>query len=129
MMERMMYEIGVSGQFEAAHRLVGDFGPATRVHGHTYRVEAAVRGQSLRGDGTLFDITALQGALAVIVSELNYSDLDQVPGLAGANTTAENVAAYCWRRLADALGGLGLLNLSVRIWENPGAYAAFDGAL
>ena len=71
----------------------------------------------------------MQGALSVIVSELNYSDLDQVPGLAGANTTAENVAAYCWRRLADAIGGLGLLNLSVRIWENPGAYAAFEGAL
>jgi 6-pyruvoyltetrahydropterin/6-carboxytetrahydropterin synthase len=124
-----MYEVGVSGQFEAAHRLVGDFGPATRVHGHTYRIDVAVRGRELRPDGTLFDITALQGALAVLIGDLHYRDLDEVPGLAGANTTAENVAAYCWRRLADALGGLGLASLRVQLWENPTAYAAFDGEL
>jgi 6-pyruvoyltetrahydropterin/6-carboxytetrahydropterin synthase len=124
-----MYEIGVSGQFEAAHRLVGDFGPATRVHGHTYKIEVAVRGAQLRPDGTLFDILALQGALSVLIGELHYRDLDEVPGLAGANSTAEHVAAYCWRRLAEALGGLGLASMRVQIWENPGAYAAFEDVL
>ena len=48
-----MYEIGVTAQFEAAHRLEGDFGPATRMHGHTYRLEAIVTGNNLRADGTL----------------------------------------------------------------------------
>jgi 6-pyruvoyltetrahydropterin/6-carboxytetrahydropterin synthase len=42
-----MFEIGVSAQFEAAHRLVGDFGPATRMHGHTCRLEALVREKRL----------------------------------------------------------------------------------
>jgi 6-pyruvoyltetrahydropterin/6-carboxytetrahydropterin synthase len=124
-----MYEVGVSGQFEAAHRLTGDFGPATRLHGHTYRIEVAVRGRTLRPDGTLFDILALQGALAVLIGDLHYRDLDEVPGLAGANTTVEHVAAFCWRRLAEALGGLGLTSLRVQIWENPTAYAAFDDEL
>jgi len=123
------YEVGVTGQFEAAHRLVGDFGPATRMHGHTYRLEAAVRGPALRPDGTLFDITALQAAVAALVAELHYRDLGEVPGLAGVNTTAEHVAAFCWQRLAPALAGLGLLSLSVRVWENPGAYAAYEAAL
>ncbi|HZF58812.1 MAG TPA: 6-carboxytetrahydropterin synthase, partial [Rubrobacter sp.] len=40
-----MYEIYVAASFEAAHRLVGDFGPATRLHGHTYRLEVVVRGE------------------------------------------------------------------------------------
>ncbi len=124
-----MYEIGVSGQFEAAHRLVGDFGPATRVHGHTYKIEVSVRGAELRPDGTLFDITALQGALSVLIGELHYRDLDEIPGLAGVNSTAENVAAYCWRRLGDALSGLGLVSMRVQIWENPGAYAAYEAVL
>lgn len=124
-----MYEVGVTAQFEAAHRLVGEFGPATRMHGHTYRLEAAVRGPALRPDGTLFDITALQGAVGALVAELHYQDLGEVPGLAGLNTTAEHVAAYCWRRLAPALGGLGLVRLIVRVWENPGAYAAYEGDL
>lgn len=124
-----MYEIGVNAQFEAAHRLVGDFGPATRMHGHTYRLEAAVRGPALRPDGTLFDITALQAAVGALVADLHYRDLGEVPGLAGVNTTAEHVAGYCWRRLAEALAGLGLVSLCVRIWENPGAYAAYEAAL
>lgn len=124
-----MFEVGVTAQFEAAHMLVGDFGPATRMHGHTYRLEAAVRGPKLRPDGTLFDITALQSAVQALVGELHYRDLGEVPGLAGENTTAENVAAFCWRRLAGQLGGLGLVALAVRVWENPGAYAAYEGAL
>ena len=54
-----MYEIYVAARFEAAHRLVGDFGPATRLHGHTYRLDVVVRGERLREDGTLYDIGAL----------------------------------------------------------------------
>ncbi|MEI7768969.1 MAG: 6-carboxytetrahydropterin synthase [Chloroflexales bacterium] len=124
-----MYEIGVNAQFEAAHRLVGDFGPATRMHGHSYRLEVSVRGPELRADGTLIDITILQTALATLVAELHYRDLGEVPGLAGVNTTAENLAGYCWRRLAEPLRGRGLRSLSVRVWENPGAYAAFSSDL
>lgn len=125
-----MYEIGVSAQFEASHRLVGDFGPATRTHGHTYRLEAAARGPALRPDGTLLDITLLQAALGELVAELHYRDLGDVPGLAGVNTTAENVAGYCWRRLAAALRGRPeVAALAVRVWENPGAYAAFEAPI
>ena len=51
-----MYEIYVAARFEAAHRLVGDFGPAARTHGHTYRMEVILRGQHLADDGTLYDI-------------------------------------------------------------------------
>ena len=58
-----MYEIGVTAQFEAAHRLVGDFGPATRVHGHTYRLEAIVRGDRLDNTCVLYDIGKLRAAV------------------------------------------------------------------
>jgi 6-pyruvoyltetrahydropterin/6-carboxytetrahydropterin synthase len=125
-----MYEIGVSAQFEAAHRLVGDFGPATRMHGHTYRLEAAVRGPALRPDGTLLDITLLQAALDALVGELHYRDLGEVPGLAEVNTTAEHVAGHCWRRLAAALRGRPeAQTLRVRVYENPGAYASFEAPI
>ena len=53
-----MYEVFVAARFEAAHRLVGDFGSATRTHGHTYRMEAIVRGEYLRDDETLCDSCA-----------------------------------------------------------------------
>ena len=124
-----MYEIGVVGQFEAAHRLVGDFGPATRLHGHTYRLEVVVRGARLRDDGTLYDIGRLRDLVDALVSALHYRDLGEVPGLAGVNTTAEAVARYCWETLAASLRDANLATLLVRVWESPQVYAARDDAL
>jgi len=124
-----MYEVYVAAQFEAAHRLVGDFGPASRMHGHTYRMEAILRGQRLQDDGTLYDIGELRQAVDDLAASLDYRDLDEVPGLTGVNTTAEAVANYCWERLAAPLRDLDLDSLVVRIWESPDVYAAREDAL
>lgn len=124
-----MYEIYVAARFEAAHRLVGDFGPATRTHGHTYRMEVIVRGDYLGDDGTLYDIGELGRAVERLADSMHYSDLNQVPGLVEVNTTAEAVASYCWEKLAEPLRGQGLGSLTVRIWESPDAYAAREDAL
>jgi 6-pyruvoyltetrahydropterin/6-carboxytetrahydropterin synthase len=124
-----MYEIYVAARFEAAHRLVGDFGPATRTHGHTYRMEVIVRGQHLGDDGTLYDIGELVQAVEGLAGSMHYMDLNKVPGLVEVNTTAEAVAAYCWEKLARPLCGRGLDSLTVRIWESPDAYAAREDPL
>ena len=124
-----MYEIYVAAQFEAAHRLVGDFGPATRPHGHTYRMEVTVRGERLKDDGTLYDIGQLSLAVDELAASLHYRELNDVPDLAGVNTTAEAVAHYCWERLAPPLRGQGLDSLMVRIWESPQVYAAREDSL
>ncbi|HZB10500.1 MAG TPA: 6-carboxytetrahydropterin synthase [Rubrobacter sp.] len=124
-----MYEIYFAARFEAAHRLVGNFGPATRTHGHTYRLEVILRGQQLGDDGTLYDIGELGQAVEGLAGSMHYRDLNEVPGLQGVNTTAEAVASYCWDKLAESLRGRGLNSLTVRIWESPDAYAAREDAL
>lgn len=124
-----MYEVYVTTRFEAAHRLVGDFGPASRMHGHTYRMEVIVRGQHLGDDGTLYDIGELDQAANDLAASLDYRDLNEVPGLTDVNTTAEVLADYCWERLAPPLRDRGLDSLAVRIWESPDVYAGREGAL
>jgi 6-pyruvoyltetrahydropterin/6-carboxytetrahydropterin synthase len=124
-----MYEICVAARFEAAHRLVGNFGPATRMHGHTYRMEVIVRGQHLKNDGTLYDIGELGQSVEGLAGSMHYRDLNEIPGLEEVNTTAEAVASYCWEKLAEPLRGQGLDSLTVRIWESPDAYAAREDAL
>ncbi|MGH3087960.1 MAG: 6-pyruvoyl trahydropterin synthase family protein [Rubrobacteraceae bacterium] len=124
-----MYEIHVAASFEAAHKLTGDFGPATRPHGHTYRMDVIVRGESLKENGTLYDIGRLKPAVDDLAASLHYRDLDEVEGLAGRNTTAESVADFCWEKLSPALAGESLASLTVRIWENPEVYAAREDAL
>lgn len=124
-----MYEIGVMAQFEAAHRLQGDFGPATRTHGHTYRLEVITRGAQLQHDGTLFDLVKLQTVVDAVVADLHYRDLDEVPGLSGRNTTAEIVAEHIWERIAPTVRDHGLQSLRVVVWENTQGYAARDDQL
>jgi 6-pyruvoyltetrahydropterin/6-carboxytetrahydropterin synthase len=124
-----MYEVYVASQFEAAHRLVGDFGPATRTHGHTYRLEVIVRGRRLGEDRTLYDISELRAAVEDLAASLHYRDLNEVPGLQDVNTTAEAVVDYCWERLATPLRDGGLDSLCVRVWESPQVYAARDDPL
>ena len=124
-----MFEVYVAASFEAAHRLVGDFGPASRMHGHTYRMEVIVRGLHLGDDGTLYDIGELGQAVHDLAASLDYRNLNEVPGLSRVNTTAEAVADYCWEWLAPPLRARGLDSLVVRIWESGDAYAAREDKL
>ncbi len=124
-----MFAIGVVTQFEAAHQLRGDFGPASRLHGHTYRVEIEVAGSKLQPDGTLFDIGKLQAWVDAIVQELHYQNLDEHAAFSDRNTTAEELARYVWNALAPRLDSHGLASLRVRIWESPQAFAACAGEL
>ncbi|MCA1646446.1 MAG: 6-carboxytetrahydropterin synthase [Chloroflexi bacterium] len=75
----MSYEVGVVAQFSASHHLMGDFGPARLAHGHSYRVEVAASGDSLRAEGTLFDITRLQQAVAEVIADVDGTDLNDLP--------------------------------------------------
>jgi 6-pyruvoyltetrahydropterin/6-carboxytetrahydropterin synthase len=124
-----MFAIGVVTQFEAAHQLRGDFGPATRLHGHTYRVEVEIGGPKLQPDGTLFDIGQLKAWVDAIVQELHYQNLDEHSAFSDRNTTAEELTRYVWNALAPRLDGHGLTGLQVRIRESPQAYAACSGEL
>jgi 6-pyruvoyltetrahydropterin/6-carboxytetrahydropterin synthase len=124
-----LYEVGVVEHFEAAHSLKGNFGPASRKHGHRYRVEVAVRGTRLAEDGTLFDIGKLGDALRQAISAFHYQDLDEVPSLEGRNTTAEVVAADFLARLQRSIDAADLDSITVRVWESPAAYAAAEARL
>jgi len=123
------FEVGIVASFGARHHLVGDFGPASQVHEHAYRVEVSVSGASLRDDGTLFDITRLQDALGVVLGELDGRDLNHTPGLAEPNPSAEVVARYLFERIAASVRTGGLDRLQTRVWESPDAYASYAGSL
>jgi 6-pyruvoyltetrahydropterin/6-carboxytetrahydropterin synthase len=124
-----MYEVGVVEQFEAAHTLRGNFGPASRRHGHTYKVELVVRGDSLQDDGTLCDIGVLQEALKRAVGELNYRDLDDLPAFAKKNSTAEVVAGWLVGQVKGSIPTGVIKSLKVRVSESPGAFASYEELL
>jgi 6-pyruvoyltetrahydropterin/6-carboxytetrahydropterin synthase len=123
------FEVGVVARFTASHHLVGDFGPASQPHTHDYHIDATVEGNTLRADGTLFDITDLQTALGAVVADLDGRNLNQVPELSEPNSTAEVVARFVFSRVAPSLSGRGLTRLVVRVWESAEAYASYSDEL
>jgi 6-pyruvoyltetrahydropterin/6-carboxytetrahydropterin synthase len=123
-----MFEIGIIDEFEAAHSLSGDFGPATRLHGHTYRVEVSVEGPDLSSSGTLYDIGSLRASLRAVLSELHYRNLNELPALAGINTTAETVARHIFNQLLPDIRRAGLTVMKVTVWESSAAFASYREA-
>ena len=125
-----MFEVGVAATFEAAHTLRGDFGPAARLHGHTYRVEVMVRGTQLAADGTLVDLGLMRTAVDDVVAALHMRELEALEAFRDVNTTAERVAEHIAAAVTERLGaGVSAETLLARVWESPQAWAACERRL
>jgi 6-pyruvoyltetrahydropterin/6-carboxytetrahydropterin synthase len=125
LVETILFEIGVSDEFEAAHSLSGDFGPATRLHGHTYRVEVRIESPGLDPTGTFYDLGRLRTDLRAVLDRLHYRNLNEVPGLAGTNTTAEELARFILTGLRKPVKDAGVFSLKVTVWESPSSFASY----
>lgn len=133
-----MYSVAVSDHIMIAHSFVGEtFGPAQRLHGATYEVEAEFRRRELDADGLVCDIGKALETLKAVLRELDYRNLDDLADFRGRNTTTEFLAGEIHRRLKArvAAGALGpgiagsLDSLRVMLRESPVAWAAFEGPL
>src|SRR4051812_47558466 len=110
-----------------AHSFRGEvFGPAQRLHGATYVVDATFRRAELDADGIVVDIGRAADALRAILAELNYRNLDDELDF---NTTTEALARLVADRLADALGDAGLDGLVVTLHESHVAWASYERTL
>ena len=125
-----MFSVTVRDHMLIAHSLRGEvFGPAQRLHGATYVVDATFRRAALDADGIVVDIGRAAEALRAVVSELSYRNLDEEPDLAGLNTTTEVLARLVADRLAERVAGLGLDGLVVTLRESHVAWASYERPL
>ena len=96
-----MFSVTVRDHMMVAHSFEGErFGPAQRLHGATFVVDATFRGAELDPDGILLDIGLATAQVHEVVGALSYRNLDEVPGLA-RNTSTEVLARHIADRLAE----------------------------
>jgi 6-pyruvoyl-tetrahydropterin synthase len=125
-----VFSVTVRDHMMIAHSLRGDvFGPAQRLHGATYVIDAGFRRATLDADGIVVDIGRAADALRAVVDELGYRNLDDEPQLVGMNTTTEALARLVADRLADRMQGLGLDGLVVTLHESHVAWASYERPL
>ncbi|MCI0489942.1 MAG: 6-carboxytetrahydropterin synthase [Blastocatellia bacterium] len=120
-----MFEIGIAEEFEAAHALEGDFGPATRLHGHTYRVEVRVEARDIDETGVFYDLGRLRADLRAVLDPLHYRNLNDLAALSETNTTAEVVARYIFKQMEPPLRASKVASLKVTVWESPSSFASY----
>ncbi len=132
-----MFSVTVRDHVMVAHSLRGEvFGPAQRLHGATYVVDASFRGEQLDDDGIVVDIGRAADVLHRVTAALSYRNLDDEPAFAGTNTTTEVLARTVADRLAEAVhaGELGdaardLAGIEVTLHESHVAWASYGRAL
>ena len=132
-----MFSVTVRDHMMIAHSLKGEvFGPAQRLHGATYVVDATFRRASLDADGIVVDIGRATEVLRALVGELGYRNLDDEAELADMNTTTEELARVIADRLAERAragalgdGGRELDGLLVTLHESHVAWASYERPL
>ncbi|HST64765.1 MAG TPA: 6-carboxytetrahydropterin synthase [Mycobacteriales bacterium] len=132
-----LFSVTVRDHFMVAHSFTGEvFGPAQRLHGATFVVDASFRRAELDADDLVVDIGRASQELAALLGELNYRNLDDDPAFRGRNTSTELLAQVIADRLAERIraGALGdtardLAGLAVTLHESHVAWASYERSL
>lgn len=132
-----MFSVTVRDHVMIAHSFHGQvFGPAQRLHGATFVVDATFRRAELDSDNIVVDIGRATEELGAVIADLNYRNLDEMPEFEGVNTSTEFLAKVVADRLADRVhaGALGegareLAGIEVTLHESHVARASYERPL
>jgi 6-pyruvoyl-tetrahydropterin synthase len=132
-----VFSVTVRDHMMIAHSFRGEvFGPAQRLHGATFVVDATFRRPALDADNIVVDIGRAAVVLNTIVGELSYRNLDDEPAFAGMNTSTEALAQVIADRLAGQIdagelgeGARGLTGIAVTLHESHIAWASYERSL
>lgn len=122
-----MYTVAVKQDFVAKHYLLGAdaAGPESRLHSHDYRVEVQLEGKSLNRDGYLVDIVVIRENLEAVLVKYRERTLNEAPEFVGLNPSVEHFARILCEELCKRTGTQDLSAVTVRLWEDESAWAAF----
>jgi 6-pyruvoyl-tetrahydropterin synthase len=133
-----MFCLTVRDHIMVAHSFRGEvFGPAQRLHGATFVVDLELRRPDLDENGIVADIGLVSELLKAVLAPLNYRNLDELPELAGRNTTTEVLAREIAERARVQIihGALGddakgaLQGIKVTLRESHLAWASYETRL
>jgi 6-pyruvoyl-tetrahydropterin synthase len=132
----MTFTVTVRDHMMIAHSFAGEsFGPAQRLHGATFIVDASLEAVDLDPNGVVVDIGRASVLLAEITGSLTYRNLDEDPDFVGVNTTTEVLCKVIADRLAERIfdGSLGsgqqVRSITVTLHESHVAWASYSRSL
>jgi len=121
------FSVRVEARFEAAHYLREYRGVSEPLHGHSYKVEAELAANSggVDSDAIAVDFISAKQKLEALAKKLDYGCINDVPPFDGLNPSAENIAQWFYRELADAVANENAIVKAITIWEGPANSVTF----
>ena len=121
-----MYTLAVQRDFVAQHFLIGgDWGAENEWHSHHYRLEVILAGEELDRHGYLVDIVDVESNLEALVDHYRDKTLNDLPEFEGLNPSIEHFTRIVCHALAQRITASNLSVITVKIWENEIAWAAY----
>ena len=120
-----MYELKISTQFAAAHQLRGLEGGCENLHGHNWKIEVCVQGNTLGNDGLLIDFRVIKGETKKIMDELDHKFLNELVPFKNTEPSSENIARHIFESLSQRLNTKNVKIRKVTAWESNSACASY----
>lgn len=121
-----MYAVAVQRDFIANHFLTGgDWGPENEAHAHHYVVEVCINGPELDPHGYLVDICEIETILEELVNRYRDQMLNRLAEFDGLNPSLEHFSRIISNSISKKIQIQNATSLTVKIWENDIAWAAY----
>jgi len=121
-----VFEVSAQQTFAAGHALRNYHGKCENVHGHNYRVQVTVEGESLDETGLLVDFVELKRLMSQVIERLDHRFINDISPFDVLNPSAENLAKYFWDEISrDLKGDVPVRVSEVRVWETDTSIAVY----
>jgi 6-pyruvoyltetrahydropterin/6-carboxytetrahydropterin synthase len=123
-----MFEVTVEETFAAGHALRGYRGKCENPHGHNYKVQITLAGETLDNIGLLYDFKDLKAAMGEVVDRLDHQYLNDIVPFKEQNPSAENMARYFYQECTAKLKAAAADRIrvkQVKIWETDTTTATY----
>jgi 6-pyruvoyltetrahydropterin/6-carboxytetrahydropterin synthase len=120
-----MYEVKIVTQFAAAHRLENFYGKCESLHGHNWKVEVFLAGNTLDEAGLLMDFGVVKARTKEVLEEIDHKYLNELAAFQGQNPSSENLARYLYERLGAIPNRNDVKIKRVNVWESDTSCASY----
>lgn len=122
-----MYRVNVRDHMLIAHSLKSEiFGPASKLHGATYVIDAEFRTNSLDDNNVVIDIGLASRILKEVIAQFNYKNLDELREFQNQLTTTEFLAGYIHQQIKNRVSSFFKGTLKITLHESPNAWASYE---
>lgn len=119
-----MFELKIITSFAAAHQLKMVSKKCENIHGHNWKIEVCVAGETLTNAGVLIDFGKLKNYLSEIIEKLDHTFLNELAYFR-SNPSSENIAYYIAHELQKKLVNHDIEVACVTAWESEDACATY----